>query len=167
MHTLSLCAKATDSRISSNNIDRCVQLAKLDPTFPKEVLQQWAEKLEGHIAEDQTKYDYAKLFGSLLNEWLEAGSTGTAPATSPLAKASETTGPSSSQAVGTREEPQQLTREEALQQKTELESIIFNPISVDLIELRHYLMTKNSSETNGLQTMLKICKTVMSMKVQS
>ena len=52
---------------------RWLRQAKTDPTITTEQIQEWGNLLETHLRASVTRFDYAKLFGNLLTEWLQSG----------------------------------------------------------------------------------------------
>ena len=52
---------------------RWLKQAKTDPSISQKQLAAWASNLETQLQQAVTRYDYAKLFGDLLGEWLQSG----------------------------------------------------------------------------------------------
>jgi hypothetical protein len=54
--------------------------AKNDPSLSSAQVDAWCASLETQLRQATTRYDFAKLFGDLLDEWLKSGdSLATAP----------------------------------------------------------------------------------------
>jgi hypothetical protein len=47
--------------------------ARNDPSLPSTQVEAWSSSLEIQIRQATTRYDFAKLFGDLLDEWLKSG----------------------------------------------------------------------------------------------
>ena len=62
---------------------RWLHQAKTDPSITAQQIQDWGNLLETHLRAAVARFDYAKLFGNLLTEWLQSGdSQATGPAIS-------------------------------------------------------------------------------------
>ena len=59
--------------LNLQNLDLRMPQAKHDPSFSSEILLDWIETLETHIRHSMMRFDCAKLFGNLFNEWLATG----------------------------------------------------------------------------------------------
>ncbi|PVH84330.1 hypothetical protein DL98DRAFT_485671 [Cadophora sp. DSE1049] len=55
-----------------DNIARFLQQAKFDPSVSTAIQQEWQAKLEKQLDIHSLKYQYAALYGKLVNEWLSA-----------------------------------------------------------------------------------------------
>jgi hypothetical protein len=56
--------------------------AKNDPSLSSTQVDAWSTSLETQLRQATTRYDFAKLFGDLLDEWLKSGdslNTGSLP----------------------------------------------------------------------------------------
>jgi hypothetical protein len=56
--------------------------AKNDPSLSSTQVDAWSKSLETQLHQATTRYDFAKLFGDLLDEWLKSGdslNTGSLP----------------------------------------------------------------------------------------
>jgi hypothetical protein len=115
------------SKLDLRNLDLWLLQAKKDPSFHEDVLKGWAETLEIHIKHSRTRFDYAKLFGNLFNEWLSSGDSVTAGATVNEAR------------MDTDVSFVEIGRKELHDQRDRLESIIFSNPNVDTEELFAYL----------------------------
>ena len=56
-----------------DNLELWLQQAKQDPGFEMANLEQWAQTLETHVRQSIMRFDCARLFGSLFQEWLSSG----------------------------------------------------------------------------------------------
>jgi hypothetical protein len=50
-----------------------VRQARSDPSIYREQIEDWALRIERELRQATVRYDYAKLFGDLLEEWLQSG----------------------------------------------------------------------------------------------
>ncbi|KAF5329800.1 hypothetical protein D9619_009071 [Psilocybe cf. subviscida] len=126
-------------RLQLENLEFWLQQAKNDPSFSDEVAKEWAATLEEHIGHMGTRFDAARLFGNLFNEWLSSGdSVALEYQTGPEAAAVDT--PSDGK------EFVDVGRAEMYEQKAALESIIFKEPAVDTAALKDYLAALFSSE---------------------
>jgi hypothetical protein len=116
-------------KLNIATLDVWLLQAKKDPDFSPDVLRGWANTLESHIRTARVKYECAKLFGSLLNEWQ---SSGDAVAT----KATEEVGPGE---TGETEHFVEVGRKEMHEQKERFNSIVFEAKDIDTRALTNYL----------------------------
>ncbi|OQO10154.1 hypothetical protein B0A48_04511 [Cryoendolithus antarcticus] len=58
--------------IELQTLDRVFTQAKYDPSFSVKILEQWQERLVGHVEQQSTKYAFAWLYGQLTNESVAA-----------------------------------------------------------------------------------------------
>ncbi|KAL0951138.1 hypothetical protein HGRIS_007873 [Hohenbuehelia grisea] len=123
-------------KLDLSNLDIWIQQSKKDPSFSKDIVRGWAETLESHLRHNQTRFDFAKLFGNLFNEWISSGDSVTAAPSSDDNKPDAT---SSESFV-------EVGRKEMLEQKERLQSIIFEPAVVDADSIRTYLDNLFSSD---------------------
>ncbi|KAG4428766.1 hypothetical protein IFR05_015754 [Cadophora sp. M221] len=56
----------------TKNIGRFLEQAKFDPSVSTTIQQEWQSKLEKQLDIQSLKYEYASLYGRLVNEWLSA-----------------------------------------------------------------------------------------------
>jgi len=116
--------------------------AKKDASFSPDVLRGWTETFQTHIKHSRTRFECAKLFGNLFNEWLSSGASVTAGAKLNDAEV---------EVPHTDAEPFiEIGRKELHNQKERLDSIIFTPPIVDCTALHSYLTSLFSDEApNG------------------
>jgi hypothetical protein len=63
-------ASVIDGNLDLSHLDLWLVQAKRDPNFSHNVVKGWMEKLETYIEHTRKRFDCAKLFGNLFNEWL-------------------------------------------------------------------------------------------------
>ena len=129
---------AVGAKLDLNNLDLWLLQAKKDPSFSTDVLKGWSDTLETHIRHSLTRFECAKLFGKLFNEWLASGDSATAitPTESPAALSPmESTGGMDID----KEAFVEVGRKEMHEQKERLKSIIFEPYATDTGALLTYL----------------------------
>lgn len=127
-------AKIVGGKLSLGNLQFWILQAKKDPSFSRDILKEWADTLEAHIRHTLLRFDCAKLFGSLFNEWLASGDSSTIPY-----QAGSETDDGGSEFV-------EVGRKEMHDQKEKLISIIFDEHPVDTQALKNYLERLFSSE---------------------
>ncbi|KAL0952375.1 hypothetical protein HGRIS_006652 [Hohenbuehelia grisea] len=89
------------------------------------IVHDWAATLELHLRHNQTRFDFAKLFGNLFNEWIASGDSVTAaPTQNP---------------DGHPETFVEVGRKELLEQKGRLQEIIFTALDIDVNAIGSYL----------------------------
>ncbi|KDR74037.1 hypothetical protein GALMADRAFT_141780 [Galerina marginata CBS 339.88] len=155
-------SKIVGGKLQLTNLAFWIQQAKHDPSFSREIAEGWADTLEEHIRHTIMRFDSAKLFGNLFNEWLTSGDSvalayqaGPEPAEGNDTSDSDgTTGETNSSgyvAVG---------RKEMYEQKEKLISIVFDEYPADVKELNAYLEDLFSSEeaTKALEKLRKELK---------
>nr|AEN94428.1 reverse transcriptase-like protein [Philodina roseola] len=131
--------KISDGNLNLNNIQRWLLQATRDPSFPQARLQDWVEKLTNRINHEITQYDYAKLFGNLLTDWLTSSPYSAETANISVTENIETT--SSNQ-----EDFEKLSLTDTIEQKSQFESIIFREKDIDVSKLETYLEDLFSGE---------------------
>ena len=110
---------------------RWLHQAKTDPSITTQQIQDWGNLLETHLRASVTRFDYAKLFGNLLTEWLQSGD-------------SQATGPvisddSSDVGGGEPVTTDKPVRAEKLEQKDRIQELIFAEKSMDTEAIEKYL----------------------------
>ncbi|CAF1159718.1 unnamed protein product [Rotaria sordida] len=129
--------RISDGNLNLSNIQRWLHQAKRDPGFPQSRLQDWVEKLTNRINHESTQYDYAKLFGNLLTDWLTSSHYGAETNTAPTAESIET---------ASQDDFEKLSLKDTMEQKSQLESIIFREKEIDVPRLEAYLEELFSGE---------------------
>ncbi|KAG6828680.1 hypothetical protein H0H87_001311, partial [Tephrocybe sp. NHM501043] len=112
-------------KLNLANLNLWLKQAKMDPNFSEETLNSWIDTLETHIRHSMTRFDCAKLFGNLFNEWIGSGDSSTALRVDAGAEASA--------------DFEKLGRQEMYDQLNWLTSIIFDDADVDTDALERYL----------------------------
>lgn len=67
-----LTGSVVGEKLDLNNLKCWMEQARHDPSFNVELIKGWAETLETHIQQTNRRFDYAKLFQLLCNEWAES-----------------------------------------------------------------------------------------------
>ncbi|KAG6841514.1 hypothetical protein C0991_010128 [Blastosporella zonata] len=119
-------------KLNLANLSLWLPQAKQDPNFSPGILKGWIDTLETHIRHSMMRFDCAKLFGNLFNEWIASGDSSTA-----LASPADDTNSVGSEKVGRQEMHDQLDR---------LTSIIFDDATIDISALEDYLSSLFSGE---------------------
>ncbi|KAG6887846.1 hypothetical protein C0992_010495 [Termitomyces sp. T32_za158] len=134
---------SVSGKLNLANLRMWLPQAKQDPNFDTDILKSWIDTLEAHIRHSLMRFDGAKLFGSLFNEWIASGDSSIAP---PGSKSDE---------MGSvaNEGAEKAGRQEMHDQLARLDSIIFEDPNVDTEALESYLHDLFSSEeaTKALQ----------------
>lgn len=125
--------------LNLHDLEFWLQQARKDPSFSTDVAEGWAETLEQHIRHTTTRFDAAKLFGSLFNEWLASGDS--------IAIAYQDVGGDKAHSVtGNTEDFVEVGRKEMQEQKAKLQSIIFEEPVIGINILDTYLEELFASE---------------------
>jgi hypothetical protein len=133
------------------DLDLWLPQAKKDPSFNPDILKNWIDAMETHINHNLMRFDCAKLFGNLFNEWLASGDSSTNVDTlSPELDDAASVAPSEFVDVGRQEKYEQLDR---------LQSIIFEEPSIDTDRLIAYL-TDLFAGDEGEKVLKKIRKDI-------
>ncbi|CAK5275795.1 unnamed protein product [Mycena citricolor] len=106
------------------NLDLWLLQARQDPGFSADIVREWADTLETHIRHNATRFEFAKLFGGLFNEWMDSGDS----------SIPTDLGESVEDFV-------RVGRKEMGEQQDRLQSIIFESKSVDTDAITAYLGT--------------------------
>jgi len=61
------------AKLQLDDLDFWLQQARKDPSFSRDIAQGWSETLEQHIRHTAMRFDAARLFRMLFNEWLASG----------------------------------------------------------------------------------------------
>lgn len=110
---------------------RWLHQAKTDPSITTRQIQDWGSLLETHLRASITRFDYARLFGNLLTEWLQSGdsqATGQAiPEDSDDVEGSEPVA------------ADKPARAEKLEQKDKIQELIFTEKAMNTKAIEAYL----------------------------
>ncbi|KAJ8062900.1 hypothetical protein OCU04_008150 [Sclerotinia nivalis] len=121
--------KLKDKRsISLYNIRIFLQQARHDPSVSEDLLKDWQEKLEKELDIHSLKYEYASLYGRLVNEWLSASEDNAAS-------------DNGYESVG---------RKEMHEQRQKWEDYVFKPLETDPAAIESYL-TKLFTSTDDIK----------------
>lgn len=123
-------------KLHMRNLDFWLQQAKKDPSFSREIAQGWVETLQEHIRHNVMRFDTAKLFGNLFNEWLASGDS-SAVAYQQVDDADADVDIEG--ALETDYEYVEAERKEVREQRERLESMIFEDCPIDVEKLTEYL----------------------------
>ena len=140
------------------NLEFWLQQAKKDPSFSREIAQGWVETLEEHIRHNLTRFDAAKLFGVLFNEWLASGDS---VALAYQAGADDNDLPDAASDGGASSDFVEVGRRELYEQKEKFQSIIFEDHPIDVKKLKDYLEGLFNSE-EGTKALEKLRKEIKS-----
>ncbi|KAK2459511.1 hypothetical protein APHAL10511_008495 [Amanita phalloides] len=114
-----------------DNLELWIRQAKQDPGFGTANLERWADSLETHIHRTIMRFDCAKLFGNLFQEWMSSGDSAIGGADGQRKKSDEFID------VGRKEKVEQMDR---------FMSFVFEEKTIDNGALRGYLSTIFSSK---------------------
>ncbi|KAL5535836.1 hypothetical protein ACEPAF_3930 [Sanghuangporus sanghuang] len=114
------------------DIERYLEQARKDPGFPPSVLDDWNCQAQAQFDNEGTRFDFARLFGMLVNDWLRSKS----PKSQDPIAASDI---HSQHRSSSRETFEKVSRKETIEQKEKLESIIFVEKKIDVSALESYL----------------------------
>ncbi|KAH8882783.1 hypothetical protein GQ53DRAFT_798583 [Thozetella sp. PMI_491] len=127
--------------ISGFNLKRFVEQAEYDPLVSDHFMQDYEATLRNSLEVQSNKYDFASLYGRLVNEWIAAGKTDDAASDGGFIP------------VG---------REEMQEQRATWEEYVFKPKETDGASIRDYLdriFTKDSKDVKrSLEPLLKSVK---------
>jgi hypothetical protein len=120
IESLSSMGKLKDSPILSlKNVKQFIEQARCDPSVSDKLQKDWQIKLENELDIHSLKYEYATLYGHLVNEWLSVSSTDTA-----------------SEDGGSFEE---VGRKEMHDQRVKWEDYVFTAHETDITAIHSYL----------------------------
>ena len=149
--------KIVGGKLNLTNLDFWLQQAKKDPSFSLEIAQGWVETLKEHIQLNTTRFDAAKLFGVLFNEWLGSGDS---VALAYQAGADDENLPDIA-SDGASSDFVEVGRKELYEQKEKFQSIIFEDHPIDAEKLKAYLEDLFASE-EGAKALEKLRKEIKS-----
>lgn len=136
--------KVVGAKLQLDDLEFWLQQAKKDPSFSGEIAQGWSETLEQHIRHTAMRFDAARLFGMLFNEWLASGDSSAVAYQGPSEDRDLDSGSNS----GAADESNfvQVGRKEMYEQKEKLVSIVFDDHPIDTEKLKDYLEKLFESE---------------------
>jgi ribosomal protein L12E/L44/L45/RPP1/RPP2 len=122
------------------NLDRFLEQAEFDPSVSPKVLDDWEKILRQYLSIQDSKFQYADLYGKLVTEWLS----------SEKATATEATGD-----VDMSESFEELPGAKKLASRAEWEKNVFEPATVDVEALKTYLerlfITNKKASTTAIK----------------
>jgi hypothetical protein len=113
------------------NVDRFNLQAKFDPSVSQDQLNKWIKGLRDELDVRSLRYEYATLYGSLVNEWL-----------------SDSGSPKAGSEASHRE---QVGRKEMHEQRSTWEKYVFSPLQTDEHAITVYLDSVFHSSSEGVQ----------------
>jgi len=149
-------------KLKIHDLRRWIDQATIDPSFSPDVLNGFADTLEQHIRHSLTKFECARLFGNLLNEWLVSGDSSTAA------------GSASKDTVLEESEDEkfiEIGRQELYEQREKLSSLIFSPADVDTNAIEKYLTElfdteRTESSLKSLRSRIQVvCHNLLTKKI--
>jgi hypothetical protein len=149
--------KVVGARLQLDDLEFWLQQARKDPSFSQDIAERWADTLEQHICHTVTRFDAARLFGNLFNEWLASGDSSAVAYQGPTEDQDLQDTDANAEVETTFEK---LGRKEMYEQKDKLVSIVFDDYPIDVEKLEAYLANLFRSEeaTKGLEKMRKELK---------
>ncbi|KAG6916815.1 hypothetical protein DXG01_005197 [Tephrocybe rancida] len=123
------------NKLNLANLRLWLPQAKQDPNFSVDTLRSWIDTLETHIRHSLMRFDCAKLFGNLFNEWIASGDSSTNNIT-----------PSDDTESVLSADFEKVGRQEMHDQLDKLTSIIFDDVAIDTNALEVYLSDLFSGE---------------------
>ncbi|KAF8904729.1 hypothetical protein CPB84DRAFT_653970 [Gymnopilus junonius] len=132
-------------KLQLKNLEFWLLQAKNDPSFSRQIAEGWAQTLEEHIRHTTMRFDSAKLFGNLFNEWLTSGDSVAlryqAVPEDVEGDVSEVCESDAASAAFV-----EVGRKELYEQKEKFTSIVFDDYPVDTAALTAYLEDLFSSD---------------------
>ncbi|KZV65571.1 hypothetical protein PENSPDRAFT_638139 [Peniophora sp. CONT] len=120
-------------KIDPDNLQVWLEQARVDGSVSDDIVRGWIDALESHIKTAGQRFETAKLFGNLLNEWLVDDAA--------QVTADEAQEPSA--------EPVEVGRKEMFEQRDKLEALIFQAPAIDVPALESYLADLFSESDNA------------------
>jgi hypothetical protein len=119
------------------NLKMWLSMCDKDPSLSKDEVDHWNKLLEEHLQRNTLKFDCAKLFGEMLNEWIGSGDSATAAYQSP---------DQPSETIQASDHFIDVGRKELHEQREKLESLIFQEEIVDAQALKEFLASMFSDK---------------------
>jgi len=147
--------KVVGTKLQLDDLEFWLQQAKKDPSFSPDIAKRWADILEQHIRHTVTRFDAARLFGKLFNEWLTSGDSSAVTYQGPSDDLQDTN-------TSVEDDPtfEKLGRKEMYEQKEKLISIVFDDHPIDVEKLEKYLeeLFEREETAKSLEKMRKELK---------
>ncbi|KAJ3572390.1 hypothetical protein NP233_g3119 [Leucocoprinus birnbaumii] len=133
-----------EGSLNLSNLKMWLLMCDNDPSFSKDKVRQWNELLEEHLQRNSLRFDCAKLFGEMLNEWIGSGDSATA--------AYQDTAQPSARAEAS-DAFIDVGRKELHEQREKFESLVFKEEKTDAKALKTFLESLFSDKqgTTALQ----------------
>ncbi|OCB92170.1 hypothetical protein A7U60_g462 [Sanghuangporus baumii] len=117
------------------DIERFLEQARRDPGFPPDVIDEWNRQANAQFNNEGTRFDFARLFGMLVNDWLMSN---------PLKSLDSSINTNDDSDVSRRqssfpEEFENVSTKQTIEHKEALESVIFEEKKIDIAALESYL----------------------------
>lgn len=135
--------KTVEGKLHLSDLEFWLQQAAKDPSFSKEIAEGWVETLEDHVKHNGMRFDAARLFGMLFNEWLASGDSSAVAYQGP---SEPEDGDTQSDAATDASSFVEVGRKEMHDQKAKLVSIVFDKYPIDVGKLKSYLENLFESE---------------------
>jgi hypothetical protein len=113
-----------DLEVMLKNLERFLEQARFDPTISPKLLGDWENSVMKKLKVQSLKFEYATLYGELVNEWLRA----------------EKAIPSDN-ASTTSEGFEKVNRAERDESRVNWEKLVFEPFETDPMAISEYLQT--------------------------
>ncbi|KAH9476711.1 hypothetical protein JR316_0010625 [Psilocybe cubensis] len=117
-------------KLQLSDLDFWIHQAERDPSFNIDVARGWAQTLEDHMHHNTLRFNAAKLFGNLFNEWISSGDSAALTYQSGVEEETFDSDAMSFVDVG---------RTDLRAEKEKLESVIFEDYPIDTDKLHDYL----------------------------
>jgi hypothetical protein len=145
---ISTTPEGRDLEMLLKNLERFLEQARYDPSVSPKLLQYWEKSLMQRLNVQSLKYQYATLYGELVNEWLVAEKEITA-----ADNVSETT-----------EGFEKIHRAERDESRNNWEYLVFEPLETDQVAISEYLRTLFSSNIESSKALDELWKSVSSFE---
>jgi hypothetical protein len=142
-------AGASPPELDLDNIVHWLKQARVDPSVAPELVQRWGDALEAHILRISSSFDYAKLFGQLFTDLINSGD-----------------GSGGGAAIGDAELEKQtdefveISRKEGVEQRAQLEALVFEERTVDVPALEAHLDELFLSNRDSEKTLKSVRESV-------
>jgi len=131
------------------NLDRFLEQARYDPSISSKLLGDWEQSLTKRLHVQSLKYQYATLYGELVNEWLRAEQASVPPDTSSVNS----------------DGFEEINRVERQESRGEWEKMVFEPFETDQVAIMAYLRRlfgNNGTNKQALKALDALRKSVYS-----
>jgi len=146
---ISTTPEGRDLEMLLKNLERFLEQARYDPSVSPKLLQDWEKSLMQRLNVQALKYQYATLYGELVNEWL-------------VAEKSITVADNTSE---TPEGFEKVHRAERDESRINWEHLVFEPMETDQVAISEYLRTLFSSSIESSKALDELWKSVSSFEM--